>query len=47
MNEQSGIRMAIENATTDTLEMIGLDPEIYAESVNSNSEIIPYLKQMS
>ena len=47
VSEQSSIRMAIENATTDTLEMLGLDPEVYAGSVNAMPEIIPYLKQMS
>ena len=47
MSEQSSIRMAIENATTDTLEMLGLDPQVYANSVNAAPGIIPYLKQMS
>ena len=46
-NEQNSIKMAIEHGTNDTLEMLGLDPMVYAESVNAQSEIIPQLKQMS
>lgn len=46
-NEQNAIKMAIENATGDTLDMLELSQDVYAESVHSSADLIPQLRQMS